>query len=156
MKSNFGNTKKRKNPKHSIILRFFQKSGSFHRVLNVQWLELLMKSKSFFGQIYSWWIQTKNCQTKHLKNKTAFNHHLKKSSPEFKLENVFPAIPSGTNEATDEACSIVNGVANGESSDVNRFMLGLAHPATIPNPIGSMFTVWMCVDFLRAKCKWVT
>lgn len=63
------------------------------------------------------------------------------------MEDSFsPAIPSGTNEATDEACSIVIlPVANGESSDVNKFILGLAQPATIPNPSGSMFTVRACV-----------
>lgn len=58
--------------------------------------------------------------------------------------------PSGTNEATDDTSSIVIlPVGNGESSDVNKFILGLAQPAVIPNPIGSIFTVCVCVFFFK-------
>lgn len=70
-------------------------------------------------------------------------------NPNKKLPN---KAPSGTNEATNEASSIVIlPVANGELSDVSKLMLGLAQPAVIPNPIGSIFTVCVCVR-MYAKC----
>lgn len=60
--------------------------------------------------------------------------------------------PSGTNEATDDASSIVIlPIANGDWSDVKRFTLGLAQPAVIPNPSGSIFTVRICFCLNRQK-----
>lgn len=51
----------------------------------------------------------------------------------------------GGSDATQDAISIVmRPDGNGESSDVSKFTLGLAHPAVIPKPMGSILTVCVC------------
>lgn len=50
--------------------------------------------------------------------------------------------PTGGNDAIHDASVIeILPDGSGESTDVSKFTLGLAHPAVIPKPIGSMFTV---------------
>lgn len=61
-----------------------------------------------------------------------------------KPQHIFPIKPpTHISDATQLASSIVIGpVGNGEFfSDVNKIMLGLAHPQTTPYPNKSKFTV---------------